>query len=173
MKISESLKEYSILEDTFLAYKVPAWRKSARKRLVSHPRYYFFDAGITNSLAHTLSDALNPRISGRRFEQFVISQIVALIHYRRLDVQLYYWRTNHGAEVDLLLSRGERILYALEIKSSQNIAKESLTGLNSFMSDNPHVPVYVLGEKQKKRELENGVTILNWHEFILDEWLKN
>ena len=160
---------YQILEDTFLSYKLPAWVRSERKRLVSHPRYYFFDAGITNSLAHTLTDSLNPQIYGRRFEQFIICQMIAFIHYKRLDYQLYYWRTNHGAEVDLLVCRGNRILYALEIKSSQNIAKESLSGLNSFMKDNPNVPVYVLGEKQNRRRLENGATILNWNNFILEE----
>ena len=99
---------------------------------------YFFDTGVTNALAHTLSDHLNPHISGRRFEQFVICQIIAFIHYKRLDYQLYYWRTNHGAEVDLLICRGNNILYAIEIKSSQNIAKESLSGLNSFINDNPN-----------------------------------
>lgn len=163
---------YQILEDTFLSYKLPAWVRSERKRLVSHPRYFFFDTGITNALAHTLSEQLNPRISGRRFEQFVICQIIAFIHYKRLDHQLYYWRTNHGAEVDLLICRGNNILYAIEIKSSQNIAKESLTGLNSFINDNPDVPVYILGEKQNRRQLDNGATILNWNEFILEKLLE-
>ncbi|MBN2059416.1 MAG: ATP-binding protein [Deltaproteobacteria bacterium] len=163
---------YQILEDTFLSYKLPAWVRSERKRLVSHPRYYFFDTGVTNSLAHTLSDSLNPHVFGRRFEQFVVCQIMAFIHYKRLDYQLYYWRTNHGAEVDLLICQGNRIKYALEIKSSQNIAKESLTSLNSFISDNPDVSVYVLGEKQNQRRLENGATILNWNEFILEELIK-
>jgi len=50
-----------------------------------------------------------------------------------------------------------------------NTAKESLTGLNSFINDNPNVPVYVLGEKQNRRQLENGATILNWNKFILEE----
>ena len=97
---------------------------------------------------------------------------MAFIHYKRLDYQLYYWRTNHGAEVDLLVCSGNRIIYGLEIKSSQNIAKESLTGLQSFMNDNPEVPVYVLGERQNRRQLENGATVLNWNEFILEELLK-
>jgi len=163
---------YQILEDTFLTVKLPAWTKSVRKRLVSHPRYYFFDAGVTNSLAHTLSDRLNPKIFGRRFEQFVICQIMAFIHYNRSDYQLYYWRTNHGAEVDVLICRGNKIIFALEIKSSQNIVKENLIGLNSFMNDNPDVPVYVLGAQQKRRQLENKVTILNWDEFILEELSK-
>jgi predicted AAA+ superfamily ATPase len=160
---------FQILEDTFLAFRVPAWTRSERRRLVSHPRYYFFDTGVTNALAHTLMDQLNPKVFGRRFEQFVICQLMACIHYKRLDRQLYYWRTNHGAEVDLLLCEGSRIVCALEIKSSQNIAGEQLGGLKSFILDNPGVPAYVLGDRQNRRRLHDDITVINWDEFILEE----
>jgi len=159
---------YQILEDTFLATRIPAWNRSKRRRLVSHPRYYFFDTGVTNVLSHTMADPLDPRTVGRRFEQFVIGQIAAFAHYRRLDLQLYYWRTNHGAEVDLLVCDGNRIRYALEIKSSQHIAMETLSGLRSFLEDNPDVPAYVLGKEQKRRKLQNNVRIMNWHDFIVE-----
>jgi predicted AAA+ superfamily ATPase len=160
---------FQILEDTFLAFRVPAWTRSERRRLVSHPRYYFFDTGVTNALAHTLMDQLNPKVFGRRFEQFVICQLMACIHYKRLDRQLYYWRTNHGAEVDLLLCEGSRIVCALEIKSSQNIAREQLGGLKSFILDNPGIPTYVLGDRQNRRRLHDDITVINWDEFILEE----
>ncbi len=160
---------YQILEDTFLAFRLPAWTKSERKRLISHPRYFFFDTGVTNSLAHTTSDQLNPNIIGRRFEQFVICQLMSFIHYNRLDYQLYYWRTRHGAKVDVLICRGSHILCALEIKSSQNVVGENLTGLVSFKNDNPNVPVYVLGRKQNRRRLKNEIDVLNWDRFLLEE----
>ena len=160
---------FQILEDTFLAFRVPAWTRSERRRLVSHPRYYFFDTGVTNALAHTLMDQLNPKVFGRRFEQFVICQLMACIHYKRLDRQLYYWQTNHGAEVDLLLCEGSRIVCALEIKSSQNIAGEQLGGLKSFILDNPGIPAYVLGDRQNRRRLHDDITVINWDEFILEE----
>jgi len=159
---------YQILEDTFLAVKLPAWNRSARRRLVSHPRYYFFDTGVTNALSHTLADSVNPNILRRRFEQFVICQIMAFIHYKRLDRQLYYWRTNHGAEVDVLVCAGNRMMCALEIKSSQHIAVETLSGLRSFMADNPGVPAYVLGKNQKRRKLPNTAMVMNWDDFILE-----
>jgi predicted AAA+ superfamily ATPase len=97
---------------------------------------------------------------------------MAVIHYNRLDYQLYYWRTHHGAEVDLLICRGNKIIYALEIKSSQNIVKENLAGLISFKNDNPDVSVYVLGKSQNRRQLENEITLINWNEFIVEELVK-
>jgi predicted AAA+ superfamily ATPase len=159
---------YQILEDTFLAFRLPAWTRSTRRRLTSNPRYYLFDCGVTNALARTLYDRMNPNILGSRFEQFVIGQVTAAIHYRRLDYQLYYWRTNHGAEVDLLLCRGNTILAALEIKSSRHIAMETLSGLRSFLKDNPDVPAYVLGINQKRRKPADRLTILDWRDFILN-----
>ena len=160
---------FQILEDTFLAVRLPAWTRSERRRLISHPRYYLFDAGVTNALAHTLSDRLNPNIYGRRFEQFVIGQVMAHIEYKRLDLQFYYWRTHHGAEVDVLLCRGNRIICALEIKSSQHISTKTLGGLKSFVDDNPDVPAYVLGRAQRRSRLHKTVTIMNWDHFILEE----
>lgn len=159
---------YQILEDTFLAVKLPAWTRSPRRRLVSSPRYYFFDPGVTNALGHTLSDEMNPNTLGRRFEQFVINQVAAAIHYNRLDYALNYWRTNHGAEVDLLVCEGRRILFAVEIKSSRHISMESLSGLRSFKQDSPNVPAYVLGIDQKRRKLADGLTVMDWRDFILE-----
>jgi len=160
---------FQILDDTFLAFNIPAWTRSERRRLVSHPRYYFFDTGVTNVLAHTLTNQLNPKILGRRFEQFVICQLMAFIDYKRWDFRLFYWRTNHGAEVDVLLCQGNHIICAMEIKSSQNIAAERLQGLRSFMEDNPGVPVYVLGQGQRRRLLKHNILLMNWDDFILGE----
>jgi predicted AAA+ superfamily ATPase len=157
---------YEILEDTFLVFRLPPWRRSARKRLVAHARYFFFDTGVTNSLAHTLGRELNPAVRGRRFEQLVITQILAAIEYGRLDCQLFYWRTNTGAEVDLLICRGQRILAAIEIKSSRQLGKEPLTGLRSFRSDHPHVPTYVLGAGVRERLLGDKTTAMSWDSFI-------
>ncbi len=169
VSVKTAQEYYRILEDTFLAFKLPAWRRSQRKRLVAHPRYYLFDTGVTNALAHTLDKQLNPQIKGRRFEQFVINQIMAIIHYRRLDYQLYYWRTNHGAEVDLLICQGSRILCAIEIKSSRSIVKEQLEGLRRFLEEHPEVPAFVLGHKQNLRQLATNIIVMNWDEFIVNK----
>ncbi len=158
---------YQILEDTFLAFKIPAWTKSVRTRLVAHPRYYLFDTGITNALCHTLGGRLNAKVRGRRFEQFLITQILAWIDYHRRDFQLSYWRTNHGAEVDLLICQGQQILAAIEIKSSTTIAGDKLEGLRSFQKHYPDLPAYVLGIDQTNRVLDDGIQVLSWDEFLL------
>ena len=161
-------RQKKILGDTFLAFRIRPWRKSARKRLVAHARYYFFDTGVTNSLAHTLGRELNPATRGRRFEQLVITQILAAIEYGRLDHQLWYWRTNTGAEVDLLICRGQRILAAVEIKSSRRPGSEPLSGLRSFRTEHPRVPAFVLGIGIRERLLGENTTAMSWDRFIND-----
>ena len=157
---------YNILEDTFLTVRLSAWQRSERKRLVTHPRYYFFDPGITNILSHSLTEPLSSQVKGRRFEQFIVTQLMALIHYNRLDLQLFYWRTNHGAEVDLLIVRGTKILAALEIKSSPVIVREKIEGLKSFLQEHPRVPKFVLGINQTERVLDGEITVMNWDRFL-------
>ena len=67
-----------------------------------------------------------------------------------------------------MLAAGNRLVCALDIKYSQNIAAERLGGLKSFRSANPGVPAYVLGTGQNRRRLHDDLTVLNWDEFILE-----
>lgn len=68
-----------------------------------------------------------------------------------------------------MLCKGDRIVCALEIKSTRNISGESLTGLKSFMEDNPGVPAYVLGHEQNRRILDKNIIVRNLNDFINEE----
>ena len=62
------------------------------------------------------------------------------------------------------------------LKSAQNIASENLTGLKSFLKDNPEVPAYVLGKDQNRRQLQGDINVMNWNDFIMEElslWWNN
>ena len=159
---------YQILEETFLVLRLPAWTRSTRTRLVSHPRYFFFDPGVTNSLTHQLSGRLDPIVRGRRFEQLVIQQIRSAIEYRRLDCDLAFWRTYQGVEVDLLITRGQKILAAAEIKSTPAIAQAHLRGLRTFLEHHPRTPSFVLCPDGRERLIEDRITALAWRDFITD-----
>ncbi|MCU0727470.1 MAG: DUF4143 domain-containing protein [Planctomycetes bacterium] len=159
---------YEILEETFLALRVPGWNRSGRRRLVAHPRFYLFDPGVTNALCHTLGENLDPVTRGRRFEQFVAQRISAEIHYAKLDAGIAYWRTNHGAEVDFLLHRGSRILGAIEVRSGRHAARDPLTGLRNFAEEHPQVPRFLLLPEARPRLLDEGVRVLSWNDFLRD-----
>jgi len=159
---------YQILEDTLIGYTLPAWKKSVRKQLTSHPKFYFFDNGVTNAVNHLLKDEPGTMVTGKLFEQWLINEIRALVHYEKSDVELFYWRTNNGAEVDLIIAKHHTPVVALEFKYSSNITSKHLTGLKSFHSEYPDVPVYAVGNVPHPYEL-GKVTILPWALFLEEE----
>ena len=157
---------FQILEDTFLAFKISPWLRSTRKRLVAHPKYFFFYPGVTNALAHTLHSPLAAVVRGRRFEQFFTLQILARLDYDRLDLTVSFWRTNTGQEVDLLLSRRNEVLAAIEIKSKARLNPGDLNGLLAFHSYYPQAQKFVVGPFDARRLLDHGIEAVPWREFL-------
>ncbi|OGX37382.1 MAG: hypothetical protein A3C53_01240 [Omnitrophica WOR_2 bacterium RIFCSPHIGHO2_02_FULL_68_15] len=156
---------YEILEDTLIGLRLPPWQRSLRKRLVGHPKFYFFDLGVTNAINRRLTSPLDPMIRGRLFEQFMILEVSRRLHYTRSEAQLFFWRTNHGAEVDLLIEKHGTIRAACEIKRTANIAGAHLSGLRAFQKDHGRVPCAVVCTAPRAYELD-GVKILPWQNFL-------
>lgn len=55
---------------------------------------------------------------------------------------------------------------ALEIKSSRSIGREKLSGLRSFLEDNPGVPAFILGISQTERLVDDNILIIDWRDFF-------
>ncbi len=163
---------YEILEDTLVGMRLEPWRKSLRKRLVGHPKFYFFDLGVTNAINRRLSAGLEPVIRGRLFEQFVVLEAHRMLHYLESEARLFYWRTNSGAETDLIIEKHGRIRAAFEIKSSAMIGGSDLSGLRAFGSDHPGTPLFAVCTAEHSH-MRDGVQILPWREFLsgLTKWL--
>lgn len=156
---------YEILEDTLIGFRLMPWRSSLRKRLAGHPKFYFFDLGVTNAINKRLTNHLDPGIKGRLFEQFIVLETDRLIHYRQSEANLYFWRTNHGAEVDLLIEKHGKIIGAFELKSSTQIAGAHLSGIRAFREEHPTVPCAVVCTAGHSYELD-GVKILPWSGYL-------
>jgi uncharacterized protein len=156
---------FEVLEDTLIAIRLPAWTKSPLKRLVSHPRYYLFDNGVTNTLTHRISVPLEPVVRGRLFEQFFVQETRRRIEYSRSDTRMYYWRTNNGAEVDLLLETNGSLALAIEFKSRSQVSSTDLSGMRSFHGDNPEVPCILVCTAPQGFMLD-FVEILPWAQYL-------
>ena len=156
---------YEILEDTFIGFRLEPWRKSIRRRLSAHPKFYLFDNGVTNALNRHLSEPPDHFTKGRLFEQWIILETIYCLHYRSSEIQPFFWRTNHGAEVDLLLVKHNKIIAAIEIKLTSVVTNAHLTGLRSFREENQDVPCYVVCSTGEPYELEQ-IRVISWREFI-------
>lgn len=156
---------YEILEDTLLGFRLPSWQKSIRKRLVAHPKFYLFDLGVTNAINKQLTAHFDPYLRGRLFEQLIVLEAYRYLQYHHRETNLYYWKTNHGAEVDLMIERHGKILGVFEIKATAHITGSHLSGLRAFREENPKVPCFVICSSQEAFEIDQ-VKIIPWQKFL-------
>lgn len=96
---------YDILEDTLIGCRLEPWTRSARKRLVAHQKFYLFDTGVANAVNRRLTAPPDSALRGRLFEQLMVLETLRMRSYLRSEARLFFWRTNAGAEVDLLIPR--------------------------------------------------------------------
>jgi predicted AAA+ superfamily ATPase len=149
-----TVKEYySILEDTLIGFFLYPYLKSQRKRMSHQPKFYFFDNGVTRALLGALQDPPNAIEQGRLFEQWILQEIIRLNDYQQKDWKLSFWRTSHGAEVDLLISRGTKLLYAIECKFTNQPSTSHLSGLRSFHERHTDVPCYIVAPVSRPARL--------------------
>jgi len=120
---------FEILEDTLIVRRTEPFTKSHTRRLVQHPKFYFFDVGVRNGLLGSF-DVSSDRI-GLLFEQLFFSQLAAGAAAADRDLRIASYRTEHGAEVDFIVET-EREVWAIELKASRQVNKTDLRGLHSF-----------------------------------------
>ena len=164
---SRTIKQYyQILEDTLIAFPLHPYLKSARKRLTTHPLYYLFDLGVTNALCGRLSISPSPGTSlfGRLFEQFIVLELHRLLKYAEKDWPMFYWRTAHGAEVDVIIQKEDGLL-AVEIKSSESVKPRDLRSLNQFLVDYPGAQGVCVCDAPLPYEVGN-IRCLPWNLFF-------
>lgn len=141
---------FEILEDSLLVFRLNSYSKNSFRRLVQHPKFYFFDTGVLNSLLGSYK--VSAERKGLLFETLVISSIRNLLLSKAAQFQMSTYRTTAGGEVDLILNTND-IEMAIEIKASSNIGKSDLTGLKSFSEVSQEKPIKIIiymGEYSRK-----------------------
>ena len=144
-----------ILEDLLLSFRVPVFTKRAKRETATHPKFYFFDAGVFRSLRPQGPLDRNEEMDGAALEGLVVQHLRAWNAYRGENNKLHYWRTRSGVEVDVILY-GKDGLWAIEIKNTNKVRPEDLKGLRSFKEDYPEsktLLVYRGAEKLKKGDV--------------------
>jgi len=162
---SKTVDEYfRILEDTLLAFRLMPYNKSHRKRIVKHPKFYFIDPGLVFALKRMLSVALTEGtpLFGDAFEHFVILEVVKAISYLGEEINVSFFRTSDGAEVDLILDKHGRVI-PIEIKSSAAPGKPS--GLRSFLRDHDVHSAYCACRTPRAYRMED-VTFIGWQSLV-------
>lgn len=125
---------FDLLEDMLIAYRIPVFTKRAKRKLVSHSKFYFFDTGIYRTIRPKRILDTKEEIDGACLETLFLQELIALNEYFELGYEICYWRTKHGLEVDFVL-HGENRLIAIEIKRANKVHPQDLNGLKAFKDE--------------------------------------
>lgn len=156
----------SILQDLMLSYNLPVFTKRAKRILVSHDKFYYFDVGIYKNLRATGILDYNEEINGPGLEGLVLQHLHAWNDYQGSPYKLYYWRTKHGVEIDFIIY-GSDMLCALEVKHSSIVNKQDLKGLKIFLEDYPEATAIFL-YRGTERMLIDNIICIPVVDFLLD-----
>lgn len=154
----------SILEDLLICFQINMFTQRAKRELVSHPKFYFFDAGVYRALRPKSIKDTDAEINGAGLEGLVAQHLVAWIDYTAEKNELCFWRTRSGLEVDFVLF-GESGFWALEVKNSDKIRTDDLKGLKAFMEDYPEAKAILL-YRGKDKILKDGILCLPCEDFL-------
>lgn len=117
----------TLLEASFIVFRLPPWFANIGKRLVKSPKLYFHDVGLAAWLMGIRKRehlAAHP-LRGLLFENLAVLEVVKTYANAGLRPDLYFYRDSAGNEADLLLEDGQRLLL-LEIKSARTVAPDAM-----------------------------------------------
>ncbi len=153
-----------ILEDLLLSYRLRVFTRRAQRHLSSHPKFYFFDAGVYRSLRPTGPLDRPAEIDGAALEGLVAQHLCAWIAYNGDRHQLYFWRTKAGNEVDFVVY-GPDGLWAIEVKNARDVRPKDLRGLKEFAKDYPEAQRCLLYRGEDRLQID-GILCLPCAAFL-------
>jgi len=155
-----TIRDYlEIADKTFVWRMIPSYEKTKSKSIVKMPKGILRDAGLIHFLANIDSREKlirSPNV-GQNFESFIIEEIIKGVHCTEAtNWQYYYYRTKHGAEVDLILE-GNFGLLPIEIKFGVATQSRQLTSLKKFLADNALPLGIVINNSTEVRALAKNI----------------
>ena len=161
-----TVKRYvDFLEEAFLLKSLHPFTWNMPKRLVKSPKVYLTDTGILHHLIG-VTDLINLSgnpIVGSSWESFAINQLFALKNSR---IELYFYRTHHGSEVDLVFTKGLNVVATAEIKYSNS---PQLSKGNYLAFDDLNAPMnYVITPSSDDYIFKERIRICSLKAFIFN-----
>ncbi|MEO5647752.1 MAG: DUF4143 domain-containing protein, partial [Chitinophagaceae bacterium] len=163
------LRYIDYLEGGYMMRRLLPWFSNTKKRLVKSPKVYVRDTGILHSLLNisSMDDLLSNPIAGASWEGYVIEQIAANKHE---NIGLYYYRTQVGAECDLVLVKGIKPIACIEIKlsNSPTISKGFINCINDLAPKYR----YIITPQSESYKTQNDILVNGIGSFLSKELSK-
>ncbi len=147
-----------ILEDTLLAWRLPAFESKLRVRERRRPKLYWTDPGLVRA-AKGLAGPVAPEERGALFEGWILGLLRAHAEEQPLFERIHYWSPAEShTEVDFLLQRGREFL-AVEAKSGGRLHPTMLRGLRA-VAELPGLTRRILAHGgQRSLVTEDGILV--------------
>lgn len=155
----------SILEASFIIYKLAPYFENFGKRVIKSPKYYFIDVGL---LAFLLGIEKSAQISrdplvGQMFENLIVVECLKTRANLGLLPSLYFYRDSNGNEADIIFQRG-RELTVIEVKSASTYKASLLKGLKNITKLSPSMTQAYLIYTGEKLSFSNAIVALKYNQ---------
>ena len=158
----------SILEASFIVYRLCPYYVNFNKRLTKMPKLYFYDTGLLCNLLN-IQEASQISVhsyKGMVFENFIITDLIKQQLHNNTIIPFYFWRDKLGNEIDCVIEKFNDLIL-IEIKSGKTIANDFFKGLRYWdkISDKKNYRKYLVygGKENQKREIAN---IIGWNNIV-------
>lgn len=154
------------LKAMMLIITLEVYHRNPGKRLVKQTKIHTIDPLLLHNALNTnfsIERARELQCYGNIYESFICAELFKTLYNSGTLFDAYYWRTQDGTEVDLILELKGKVL-PFEIKSSTEITRRDASGLMSFLADHPHVKKgYIIYPGRKILHLNDQViAIPDW-----------
>ncbi len=155
-----------VLESTSMIRRLPPFHANVQKRLTKSPKLYVRDTGLLHFLAglRRPAELETWHRRGSSFEGLVVEELAALAAERLVRPELFFWRTQAGAEVDLLIVSGARIL-PVEVKLGAAVDRHAVAGLRQCMKDLSLKRGWVVATATERRAIGAGIEVIPWKDI--------
>ena len=154
----------SVLQASGQIVLLEPYHRNFGKRLIKSPKLYLCDTGLAAYLMgfERIEEVSRHQVFGALWETYVVSQVVRHFSSQGKRPPLWFWRTVHGAEVDLLIERAGQFI-AIEIKSTECPDKQALKGieaLKTFYGDDCIISAYIASRTPQPYPLAQDVKVV-------------
>ena len=156
---------YEVLRDTLIAFELPAWSRTVKRKAIETAKFYFFDTGVVRALRRLPPVSEASADFGELFEHLVFLELRAWIDYRKPRTPLAYWRSRSGYEVDFILD--DRI--AIETKATRLVQRKHLRSLRALAEEHLVERSIVVCREERPR-MEDGIEIWPLEFFLAALW---
>lgn len=157
---------FEILEDLLLGVRISAFSQRAKRKVIAHQKFYFFDTGVYKNLRPMGPLDTQEEFEGSALETLFFQSLLAINDYYALGYKIFFWRTVEGQEVDFVIY-GPKGLHAFEIKRSANLTPKAFAGLKYFGQDYPEAKLSLLF-LGKHKEYHGNITAIPFEEALRD-----